>query len=445
MENEPMDLPPLHDHPTSSPPRAQAGLPRISPEGLTLTRSEALLTEARKLIPGVTQSLMKRPEMFCMGSFPVYLAGGTGALVRDVDGNEYIDFICGLGANTLGHNHPAVLQALRQKLENGLLHSLPTEVEVEAARDLVALIPGAEMARFFKTGADATSAAVRLARHVTGKERVITVGYNGWHDHFMFDTPGVPAVLREYTLRMPLAEEAHEAPLLSLVAERGKEIAAVLLSLPYNRCVSREFLQALRAACDTHGVLLVLDEVVTGFRLAVGGAQEFYGVRADLVCLSKGIAAGMPLSAVAGPREVMRRMEELQVSTTFGGELLSLEVCRATLAVYRDTDHIARTHALGARLRAGINARAAALGAPLRVSGYDSIPFFRLASDMETQACLARPFVGALARRGVLLRRDVNFLSGAHNEAQIDFTIEATESALEELLRDGVFEREAKA
>ncbi|WP_434048264.1 aspartate aminotransferase family protein [Sorangium cellulosum] len=426
--------------------RASGGEPpRRAAANLRLDRSNELLEEARRLIPGVTQSLMKRPEMFALGSFPVYLEGGEGALVRDVDGNQYIDYICGLGANTLGHNHPAVVDAIRRRLDRGILHSLPTEVEVSTTRDLVALIPGAEMARFFKTGADATSAAVRLARHVTGREKVVAIGYNGWHDHFMFDTPGVPAVLREYTIRMPLMAEADEQPLLDLIASKGKELALVLLSLPYKRCVSAEFLRKVREACRASGVLFVLDEVVTGFRLALGGAQEYYQIEADFVCLSKGIAAGMPLSAIAGPRAVMSRLSELQVSTTFGGEMLSLEVCRAALREYRETDAIARIASLGRRLKAGINERAEQAGSPLRVVGYDAIPFFLFAEDLAVHTKRMEQFVGAMARRGVLLRRDVNFISGAHTEAQIDQTIDAARDALLELASRGVVERGAGA
>nr|UZH23222.1 MxcL [myxobacterium MSr12020] len=418
----------------------ERGLPRPIVGELKLDRSNTLLAEARRLIPGVTQSLMKRPEMFALGSFPVYLERGEGALVRDVDGNEYIDYISGLGANTLGHNHPAVVNTIRERLNRGVLHSLPTEIEVTATSALVDLIPGAEMARFFKTGADATSAAIRLARHVTGRAKVVTIGYNGWHDHFMFDTPGVPAVFREYTYRMPLMAEADEKPLLDLIAEKGSEIAAVLLSLPYKRVVSGEFLRVLRETCHAHGVLFVLDEVVTGFRLAAGGAQEYYGIAADFVCLSKGIAAGMPLSAIAGPREVMSRLADLQVSTTFGGEMLSLEVCQAVLGVYRNTDYIQRIAALGKRLREGINERAEKVGAPLRVVGYDAIPFFLFADDLAAHTKHMAHFVGAMAKRGVLLRRDVSFICGAHTEAQIDFTIEAAHGALVEMAKLGAFE-----
>lgn len=423
----------------SDPNEATRDLPRTTGE-LKLDRSMAILVQARKLVPGVTQSLMKRPEMFCLGSFPVYLAGGQGALVRDVDGNEFIDYITGLGANTLGHNHPKLVAALHARIGDGLLHSLPTELEVDAARELVEMIPGAEMTRFFKTGADATSAAIRLARHVTNKEHIITVGYNGWHDHFMFDTPGVPAAFKEYTTRLPLQLQEQEAAVFELIESKATKLAAIILSLPYNRCVSADFMRNLREACSKHGVIFIMDEVVTGFRLARGGAQEFYDVSADLVCLSKGIAAGMPLSAVTGRRETMLRMDELQVSTTFGGELLSLEACRVALAEYRETDHIARINKLGRRLREAVNAHSEAKGYPLRIRGYDAIPFFMFAPQMDLHVKLAIPFVGAMAKRSVILRRDVNFISGAHTEAQIEFTIRAVVDALDEMSQQGLFE-----
>ncbi|WP_309544647.1 aminotransferase class III-fold pyridoxal phosphate-dependent enzyme [Alkalilimnicola ehrlichii] len=380
----------------------------------------------------------EKPEHFAPGRFPIYLASGSGALVTDVDGNQFIDYICGLGANTLGHNHPVVIDALNQHLGNGLLHSLPAPVEVQAAKCLVGLIPGAEMVRFFKTGADANSAAIRLARSITEREKIVTVGYNGWHDQYMFDTPGVPAGLKDYTYRMPLFSPDDEQPLLDLVEQKGSELAAVLLSVPYNRVLSRRFIQQLRLACRQQGVLFVIDEVVTGFRLALGGAQEFFKVDADLVTLSKGIAAGMPLSAVAGRRELMQEMERLQVSTTFGGELLSLEVCRAVLQTYAESDYIDRLAKLGQRLKEGVNTAAERLGAPLRVVGYDPIPMFLFSRDPAEHAAYAIEFVAQMARRGVLLRRDVNFISGVHTEPQIDFTVNAVVESLQTMIADGV-------
>ncbi|BCD96613.1 aminotransferase class III-fold pyridoxal phosphate-dependent enzyme [Marinagarivorans cellulosilyticus] len=410
-----------------------------------LDKSNALLADARNMIAGVTQSMMKKPEQFCLGKFPVYLESGNGAEVTDVDDNTYIDYICGLGANALGHNYPAVTAAISQNLHKGLLHSLPAPVEVKTAKALIDIIPHAQMVRFFKTGADANSAAVRLARFCTQKDKIVTVGYNGWHDHYMFDTPGVPKTIAEFTYRMPLFQPSDEQPLLDLIEDKGDELAAVLLSIPYNRELSPDFFQQVKNACNAHNIIFIIDEVVSGFRLAKGGAQEYFNVEADLVTLSKGLAAGMPLSAVAGKKALLDEMEKLQVSTTFGGEMLSLEVCAAAIDTYQTTNYISHIHALGKKLKEGINQAAERLNAPLRVVGYDAIPMFLFAKNPAVHVKLAEPFVGLMAAQGFILRRDVNFLCAAHTEQHIEKTIDAVTSALQKMLNDGLFTHESSA
>ena len=410
-----------------------------------LRKSNSLLLDAREIIAGVTQSMMKKPEQFCLGKFPVYLESGNGAEVTDVDGNTYIDYICGLGANALGHNHRAVTDAISKNLHKGLLHSLPAPVEVKTAKALIDIIPHAQMVRFFKTGADANSAAVRLARFYTQKDKIITVGYNGWHDHYMFDTPGVPKAIAELTYRMPLFQPSDEQPLIDLIAEKGDELAAVLLSIPYNRVLSAEFFQQVKAACSANNIIFIIDEVVSGFRLAKGGAQEYFNVEADLVTLSKGLAAGMPLSAVVGKKALLDEMEKLQVSTTFGGEMLSLEVCAAAINTYQTTNYISHIHTLGKKLKDGINQVSESLNAPLRVVGYDAIPMFLFAKNPAVHVTLAEPFVGLMAAQGFILRRDVNFLCSAHTEQHIAKTIEAVSCALKQMLSDGLFTTESSA
>jgi aminotransferase MxcL len=295
------------------------------------------------------------------------------------------------------------------------------------------------MARFFKTGADATSAAVRLARFITKRDPIVTVGYNGWHDHFMFDTPGVPAPLKELTQRLPLFTPEDEDKLLSILEERASQLAAVVLSIPYNRCLKKAFFAKLRDVCSRGGALLVSDEIVTGFRLALGGAQEYFGFNADLVCYSKALAAGLPLSAVVGPRHLMTQMADLQVSTTFGGDLLALAVCEATLKVYKNTDYIQHIASLGKALQVGVNRVAIELNCPLRVGGYDAIPFFMFDSAPARHIELMRRFQGEMAQRGVLLRRDLNFIAAAHTEEQIRFTIDATRESLQAMHKEFLF------
>lgn len=378
--------------------------------------------------------MMKRPEQFAPGSFPVYIERGEGAVVTDVDGNSYVDLICGLGANSLGHQHPAVVRAITETLSQGLLHSLPTPLEVRVAETLLAVTAppegGQRMARLFKTGADATSAAVRLARYVTKRERIVTVGYNGWHDHFQYDTPGIPAAVAELTHRLPLFEPGQEAAFLEVLRRDGAAIAAVVLSVPYNRQLSREFLQEVRSVCTAQGTLLVIDEIVTGFRLALGGAQEYFGVTGDLACYSKALAAGMPLSALVGSKELLERMNDLQVSTTFGGELLSLAVCEAALGVYRDTNYVQHIADLGRRVREGVNNVAEVAGSTLRVRGYDAIPMFLFAANPAEHVPQMTRFVGLMAERGFILRRDVNFLSSAHTQEQVEALIAAASESL---------------
>lgn len=405
-------------------------LPRPHCSPWSLGRGAELLGQAESMIPGLTLSMMKRPEHFSPGQFPNYLARGEGALVEDVDGNEYVDFICGLGANSLGHRHPELLGAIQAALEQGLLHSLPHELEVIAAEALISIVPGAEMARFFKTGAEATSAAIRLARAMTNRDRIATIGYNGWHDHFMFDTPGVPSSVAKLSTRLPLFAPENEEECLSWLERNRGETAAVILSVPYNRELDREFLCCLRESCTRLGVLLIFDEIVTGLRLALGGVQEFYGVDPDFSCYSKALAGGMPLSAVIGPRKFLGEMDRLQVSTTFGGELLSLAAAHCCITEFKEQGLIVQQAELGRRLRKGIREIAEQVGSTLCVVGYDAIPFFRFDPAPQKHVEMMKIFQGLMAERGVLLRRDVNFISGAHTAEQIDFAVNAARESL---------------
>lgn len=408
---------------------------------LPLARSKQLLARAESTYAGLTSTMMKRPDQFAPGSFPVYVQRGQGAVVTDVDDNSYIDFICGLGANSLGYRHEKIDGAITSALRSGILHSLPVELELKAAEAVVATIPHAERLRFFKTGADATSASIRIARAITDREVIAVVGYNGWHDHFMFDTPGVPKALASLTERFALMSPAQEAPLLERLETGTQNLAAVLLSVPYNRTLSQSFLQELRAACTRAGTLLILDEIVTGYRVSLGGIQQIHGIEADLVCVSKALAAGMPLSAVVGPAKNMAVIDKLQVSTTFGGECLSLAACLAAHTVYHETNYVEHIASLGSRLREGVNRVSQELESPLRVVGYDPIPMFLFAKAPPEHVPLAIQFVGQMAKRGVLMRRDVNFICAAHTQTQIDTTIAATQDSLKEMRKAGLFQK----
>jgi aminotransferase MxcL len=410
------------------------GLPvRASGEQLVLQRSFAMRARADRLIPGTTQTFMKRPECFAEGEYPMYLDRGDGAVVWDVDGNCYVDYVCALGAATLGYNHPVVTNTIRDRIGRGVLLSLPSQVEITAAELLVEAVPGVERVRFLKTGAEACSAAVRLARNHTGRDRILVIGYHGWHDQFTPRTAGVPAAVSALVERTVVDDEADEGRVLELAEREGSELAAVIFAAPYHRILSPRFLPSLRQACSRLGVMLILDEIVTGFRLAPGGIGELYGVAGDVLCFAKGLAAGMPLAAVAGPATILDSLAETRVSSTYGGELLSLEVMKAVLREYAAGDYYSHIATLGSRLADGLNGAAESVGLPRIAYGYPAMPCLRFSADPDVHSARSRAFLAALAQRGVLFRRDVNFLSAAHDRHQVDATIDAAAVALANL------------
>lgn len=401
---------------------------------LTLTRSTALLSKAEAIIPGITQTYLKRPVNFAPGEYPVYAERGDGALLWDVDGNSYVDFVLALGAASLGHNHPAISNVVRERVGRGTLLSLPGASELAASQELVAALPGVDQVRFLKTGAEACAAAIRLARHRTGRDFVLLVGYHGWHDQLIGPSSGVPAAVEKLSRRMVVNTKEDEERFLGVLDELGSHTAAVLFSTPYHRVLSASFLQELRALCDRHGSLLVFDEIVTGFRLSPAGLAQLYGVRADLLCFSKGLAAGMPLAALAGPRQVMNDLGALRVSTTFGGELLSLEAMRVALREYGKSDYYQRIALLGRQFKEGLNEHAHRLGHHDIVMGYDPMPCLQLHQDPAEHERLAIRFLAGMARHGFLLRRDVNFISAVHSAEHIESAVCAAGEVLAEVL-----------
>jgi glutamate-1-semialdehyde 2,1-aminomutase len=287
-----------------------------------LERSLSMYRRALELMPGGSQTTSKRPTLFALGQYPIYASHGRGGHIWDVDGNEYVDWVMALGPITLGYCYPAVDDAVRRQLERGIVYGLMAEVELEAAAAVVAAVPCAEQVRFLKGGAEVTSAAARIVRAHTGREKLVNCGYRGWHDQWAVtrNDGGVPRALAPYTVTF----EYNDLPSLerALEANRG-EVAAVFIDPVSTQPPAPGFLEGVQTLARAHGALLVYDEIVTGFRLALGGAQEYFGVTPDLACFAKGIANGMPLGVVCGRRDVMQTAEKLLISVTYGGEALS--------------------------------------------------------------------------------------------------------------------------
>jgi glutamate-1-semialdehyde aminotransferase len=406
-----------------------------APATRNLAESERLLAVAAGLVPAWTQTLSKNPTQWMRGVAPAYVARAKGAHVWDVDGNRYIDYPMALGPIILGHAHPAVNAAVTRQLEDGVAFTLPHPIELDVAQVIVERVPGIEMVRFGKTGSDATSAAVRLARAITGREHVIAGGYHGWHDWFIGSTSrqaGVPRAVIELIDTFAFNDLAS---LDAALAGQAGDTAAVILEPAAASEPEPGFLQGVVDRAHAAGALVIFDEIVTGFRLGPGGAQERYGVTADLVTFGKALANGLPLSAITGRAELMRVLEDVFFSGTHGGEALSLAAARATLDVL-DAGAYARLARTGERLREGIQGAidSAGVGDFVRITG----------PAERTQVHVAEPPDGAgellakslvqqeLVKRGVLFN-GANLISLAHSDDDVDETVAAYGVALTRL------------
>ncbi len=294
-------------------------------------RSVAALNRAEMTIPLGAQTFSKSRMQFPAGEAPLFLTAGQGGRVWDVDGNEFVDMVNSLLCVSLGYCDPDVDAAVRAQLDCGISFSLSTELEAQLAERIVDFVPCAEMVRFGKNGSDATSAAVRVARAFTGRDRVAICGYHGWHDWYIGTTTrsgGVPETVKRLSHKFPYNDLDAVA---ALFAAHPGEFACIVMEAANAVAPAPGYLQGLKELAHRHGALLVFDEVITGFRFARGGAQELFGVTPDLASFGKGMANGMPISALVGRADVMRKFEDIFISGTFGGEALSLAAAIATL------------------------------------------------------------------------------------------------------------------
>ena len=334
-------------------------------------KSEALFRKAEALIPLASQTFSKSHLQYVKGASPLFLKRGKGASVWDVDGNRYIDFVNGLLSVVLGYRYKKVDDAIRLQLKKGISFSLPSPLEFEVAKLLKKNIPCAEMVRFGKNGSDATSGAIRLARAVTRRDHVAVCGYHGWHDWYIGSTTmdiGVPVSTKKMTHTFRYNDIASLEKIFS--THRGKLAAVIMEPMNYEE-PARGFLEAVRGLTHKNGALLIFDEVITGFRWSLGGAQKLFGVTPDLASFGKSMANGMPIAALVGKEKYMKRMPNIFYSFTFGGEALSLAAAKATIEEIESKSVISYLWKLGAKLQAGTNALIGkyGLGSLLTVKG----------------------------------------------------------------------------
>ena len=391
--------------------------------------SEAWYARAERVIPMGTQTMSKHPGQWVRGAHPLYLERGEGAHVWDVDGNEWIDYPMALGPVLLGYAEPAVDEAIRRQLDHGITFTLMHPLEVEVAERIVAMCPGVDAVRFGKSGSDAVTAAVRAARAITGRDRVLVAGYHGWHDWYIGSTTrdaGVPKAVVDLTATFTFGDLGSLERALETYPDA---VAAVVLEPSGATVPEPGYLEAVVDLTRRHGAVSVFDEVITGFRLAPGGARERYGVRPDLSCYGKALGNGMPISAVGGRRAVMDVFEEVFFSGTHGGEALSLAAAAAVLDTIADGTVLDGIEALGSTLQTALAASVERHGVGDRVTvggePHRTVVGFAGADHLVTKSWVQQ----CLAEAGILFNGSL-FTCARHTEADVTATVAAFDAAL---------------
>ena len=420
-----------------------------------------LLERARRRLPGGVLGSSRYAD-----DVGFVVKHGKGSKIYDVSGREYIDYVMASGPMVLGHAHPAVVAAVREQLEGGTTYFMVTEPVIELAEEICRAVPCAEQVRFTSTGSEATFFALRVARTARQRDKILKFegGYHGSHDYSMMsstprspkafpapvpDSSGIPHAIEADVLIAPYNDLA---TVEGIVATHADELAAVIIE-PFQRLIPPQpgFLQGLRAITRRHGILLVFDEVVTGFRLAYGGAQQYYGVVPDIACVGKIVGGGFPLAAVCASADLMQpfdpardgKGEFIAQSGTLNGNPIAAVAGLATLAELRKPGAYETLHGTGRRLMAGLAELAQKSGLPAQVVGepvvfdilFTSEPVTDYRSLQKADGALARTFTTELIKRGVVKNTQKMYMSLAHTDADVAKTLQACEDALKVLPR----------
>lgn len=398
----------------------------------SLVKSEELWAEACNTILSGCQLYSKGPETHIKGVSPIYIERGKDAHVWDPDGNEYIDYDMGLGPILLGYCYPAVDNAVIQQMKKGMGFSLVAPIEVEYAKLCIENIPCAEKVRFLKTGSSATEGAIRIARAYTGKKHIIRGEYHGWHEWTTAAESvrqgGIIEEVRKYVHKF----DYNDLDTLEKLFEEYKgEIAAVITEPVIIETPKNDFLNRVKEICHQNEALLIFDEVVDGFRFSIGGAQKYFGVTPDLATFGKAAANGMPLSIIAGKREIMDAVDKnIFISTTFGGETLSLAAGIAVMNELKNKGVTDRIWSIGKRLQKETNSIADSIGVPIKLKGYNCRMTFEYKDYKGQEDWLYNSiFMQECVKRGVLLGWSI-LPCYTHTNNDIDFTLNVFEDAM---------------
>ncbi len=420
--------------------------------------SEKLFERAKRTIPGGVNSPVRAFKS--VGRNPLFIARAQGSRIWDADGNEYVDYVGTWGPAILGHAHPRVVEAIRRAASHGTSFGAPTELEVRMAELICTLVPSVEMVRMVNSGTEATMSAIRLARAFTGKQKIIKFAgcYHGHGDSFLVkagsgaltfgvpDSPGVPASLAQLTLN---ATFNSLESVQRLVEQYRGEIAAIILEPVVGNmgCIPPKpgFLEGLRALCTKENILLIFDEVMTGFRLALGGAQQLYNIKPDLTTFGKIIGGGLPVGAYGGRRDIMEMVAPsgtMYQAGTLSGNPLAMTAGYETLsAIVEDRDFFTRLETIGRMLEEGIRANITGLGVPATCNRVGSMftLFFTPTQVVDDRTALTSDtkrfavYFRTMLEQGIYLapsQFEAAFVSSAHSTNDIEKTIAAARKGL---------------
>jgi glutamate-1-semialdehyde aminotransferase len=412
------------------------------PYKLKLTQSFKEFERARQLIPGGVLGI-RRPYNFVEGEYPVFFEQGKGARVLDVDGNEYIDFLCAYGPIIIGYREAEIDQAVIEQIQTkGFCFSLTQVYQNQLAKEIARLVPCAEMTIFVKTGSDATTLAVRLARAFTGRTKIMRCGYHGWHDWCVEVKGGIPEKLYEdvYEFHYNDLEE-----LEGLLKKHGDQTAAIVMT-PLGHPLAAKieepkpgFLEGVKALSQKYGVVLVYDEVRTGFRVALGGAQEYYKVTPDLACIGKAMANGYAISAVTGRADIMKKCEkEVFVSSTFFPNSLAYIASLKTIEILKRDQVLKNIWAKGKVFLKKLEKAAATCEVGAEVSGIPPMFFVTFKKDPEKKYKQKRiDFYTQLIRQKVFMQPyHHGYIAYRHTEQDLDYAAQAVRDSLDDIQRN---------
>ena len=416
----------------------------------SVQRSLDILQRARQLIPGISQLISRRPTRAALGVSPIYAERAKGCRIWDVDGNEYIDWTSGVGPIILGYADEVVDNAVKEQISRGTITTLITENSVELAEELVRLIPSAEMVRYAKGGGEACTVAVRIARGVTGKDKVLFCGYHGWHDwyqaanllpggldNYLFpgiDPTGVPRALTGTAIPF---EYGNLEALEGLLKKHAGEIACIIMEPMRTELPPEGFLEGVRELATQHSVVLIFDEVSSGFRIALGGVQEYTGVVPDISVFAKAISNGYPMGAVVGRREFMAPAERMFISSAYWDDAVGIVAALATLKELQRRNAVAYFEKVGAEFKKRIDRAAQETGLAAGCVGVAAHPGIRFnIEDAKNAKKVDTLFLQENAKRGLILSGGF-FFNLAHDETALDRTEEVVRESFA-VIQDGL-------